>query len=61
MLGDRPSEAKAVVRGRPTAELVDDYEGGGRGTLKDSRRLEHLSHERRDATRLAVSRADALR
>mmetsp|Transcript_11407 Transcript_11407/g.23002 ORF Transcript_11407/g.23002 Transcript_11407/m.23002 type:complete len:371 (-) Transcript_11407:782-1894(-) len=59
VLGDGPREAEAVIGGSASAQLVDDHEGALGGTLEDGGRLEHLRHERRDATRLAITGAHA--
>ena len=46
VLRDGPSQSEAVVRGRPSAELVDDDQRRRRRRLENGGRLEHLRHER---------------
>mmetsp|Transcript_18389 Transcript_18389/g.45731 ORF Transcript_18389/g.45731 Transcript_18389/m.45731 type:complete len:242 (-) Transcript_18389:1962-2687(-) len=57
VLRDGPRQAEAVVGRGATTQLVDDDEGRGGGRLQDGGGLKHLSHERGDATELAVAGA----
>ena len=59
MLDDRPRQAQAVERARAAPDLVEYDQAPVGGIVENVRRLGHLNHEGRLATRQVVARADA--
>ena len=47
VLDDRPGDGKAVISAGAPADLVQDYQGPGRGLIEDGCGFQHLDHEGR--------------